>query len=117
MNGPFQTAQQPTVNAVPVELEVLAPPALLLPGESREHYQAPRQAIFAGLARDPRSNGCSRSISSSYTRRSCATARCATNCWRPSANRRSQRSCAASIWSASRPSSPTRPSTISCRTP
>ncbi|MGY4291877.1 hypothetical protein ACVWXO_011143 [Bradyrhizobium sp. LM2.7] len=46
MNGPFQTAQQPTVNAVPVELEVLAPPPLLLPGESREHHQALRQAIF-----------------------------------------------------------------------
>lgn len=38
---------------MPVELEVLAPPPLLLPGESREHYQALRQAIFADLA--PRS--------------------------------------------------------------
>src|SRR5207249_734152 len=51
MNGPFQTEQQPTVT--PVELEVLAPSPLLLPGESREHYQALRQAIFADLA--PRS--------------------------------------------------------------
>lgn len=42
MNGPFQTEQQPTVNAMPVQLEVLAPPPLLLPGESREHHQALR---------------------------------------------------------------------------
>ncbi|TYO63869.1 hypothetical protein FXV83_24940 [Bradyrhizobium hipponense] len=53
MNGPFKTEQQPTVSAMPVELEVLAPLPLLLPGESREHYQALRQAIFADLA--PRS--------------------------------------------------------------
>jgi hypothetical protein len=50
MNGPFKTEQQPTVNVLPAELEMLVPPPLLLPGESREHYQALRQAIFADLA-------------------------------------------------------------------
>ena len=53
MNGPVQTAQQLTRTAMPVELEILAPPPLLLPGESPERYQALRQAIFADLA--PRS--------------------------------------------------------------
>ncbi|MET4120495.1 hypothetical protein ABIB90_007545 [Bradyrhizobium sp. JR4.1] len=52
MNGPFQTAQQPTATALPIEFEVLAPP-LLLPGENLDHYQALRQAVFADLA--PRS--------------------------------------------------------------
>ena len=53
MNGPFQTEYQLTATALPVEFEVLAPPPLLLPGESLDHYQALRQAIFADLA--PRS--------------------------------------------------------------
>ena len=53
MNGPVQTAQHLTITAMPVELEILAPPPLLLPGESPERYQALRQAIFADLA--PRS--------------------------------------------------------------
>ena len=51
MNGPFQPAQQ--LAALPAEFEVLTPPPLLLPGESLEHYQSLRQAIFADLA--PRS--------------------------------------------------------------
>jgi hypothetical protein len=51
MNGPFQPAQQLT--ALPTEFEVLAPPPLLLPGESLEHYQRLRQTIFEDLA--PRS--------------------------------------------------------------
>ena len=51
MNGPFQPAQQ--LAALPAEFEVLAPPPLLLPGESLEHYQRLQQAIFADLA--PRS--------------------------------------------------------------
>jgi hypothetical protein len=53
MNGPFQTADQLTVTALPAEFEVLAPPPLLLPGETLAHYQTLRQAIFADLA--PRS--------------------------------------------------------------
>lgn len=53
MNGPVPTAQQLTITAMPVELEVLVPPPLLLPGESLDHYHALRQAIFADLA--PRS--------------------------------------------------------------
>ena len=53
MNGPFQTAQQLTPTAPPAEFEVLAPPPLLLPGETLAHYQALRQAIFADIA--PRS--------------------------------------------------------------
>ncbi|WP_247385485.1 MULTISPECIES: hypothetical protein [unclassified Bradyrhizobium] len=51
MNRPFPTAHQLT--APPVEFEALAPPPLLLPGESLEHYKVLRQAIFADLA--PRS--------------------------------------------------------------
>ncbi|MGY3502881.1 hypothetical protein [Bradyrhizobium sp. USDA 4471] len=53
MNGPCQTVRQLAAGSLPVELEVLAPPPLLLPGEQLEHYQALRQAIFADLA--PRS--------------------------------------------------------------
>ncbi|WP_439374568.1 hypothetical protein [Bradyrhizobium sp. DASA03120] len=53
MNWPFPTTHQLTATALPVEFEALVPPPLLLPGESLEHYQALRQAIFADLA--PRS--------------------------------------------------------------
>jgi len=53
MNGSVPNAQQLTITAMPVELEVLAPPPLLLPGESLDHYHALRQAIFADLV--PRS--------------------------------------------------------------
>lgn len=53
MNGPLPPAQHLTATALPVEFEALAPPPLLLPGESLEHYQVLRQAIFADLA--PRS--------------------------------------------------------------
>jgi len=53
MNGPFPTAQPLTATALPIEFEALAAPPLLLPGESLEHYQTMRQAIFADLA--PRS--------------------------------------------------------------
>lgn len=52
MNGPLP-AHQLIATAPPVEFEALAPPPLLLPGESLEHYQVLRQAIFADLA--PRS--------------------------------------------------------------
>ncbi|GLR91086.1 hypothetical protein GCM10007857_78020 [Bradyrhizobium iriomotense] len=53
MNRLFPTAHQLTATALPVEFEALAPPPLLLPGESLENYQMLRQAIFADLA--PRS--------------------------------------------------------------
>ena len=53
MNGPFPTAQPLTATALPIEFEALAAPPLLLPGESLEHCQTMRQAIFADLA--PRS--------------------------------------------------------------
>ncbi|BBO03834.1 MULTISPECIES: hypothetical protein [Bradyrhizobium] len=53
MNDLFQTTRELTATALPVELEALAPPPLLLPGEQLEHYQALQQAIFADLA--PRS--------------------------------------------------------------
>ncbi|MGY3343515.1 hypothetical protein ACVWYK_002284 [Bradyrhizobium sp. USDA 4470] len=53
MNRPFPPSYQVTATALPVEFEALAPPPLLLPGESLEHYKALRQAIFADLA--PRS--------------------------------------------------------------
>ena len=49
MNGPFYSAQP---IAMLVELEALTPP-LLLPGESLQHYQGLREAIFADIA--PRS--------------------------------------------------------------
>ncbi|WP_368508500.1 hypothetical protein [Bradyrhizobium lupini] len=50
MNGLFQTTRGLTTTALPVELEALAPPPLLLPGEHLDQYQALRQAIFADLA-------------------------------------------------------------------
>ncbi|WP_456705190.1 hypothetical protein [Bradyrhizobium sp. USDA 4449] len=53
MNRPFPPSRQVTATALPVEFEALAPPPLLLPGESLEHYELLRQAIFADLA--PRS--------------------------------------------------------------
>ncbi|WP_369722547.1 hypothetical protein AB8Z38_00370 [Bradyrhizobium sp. LLZ17] len=53
MNGPFPTARPLTATALPIEFEALAAPPLLLPGESLEHYQMLRHAIFADLA--PRS--------------------------------------------------------------
>lgn len=37
MNGPFATANQVIATALPAEIEVLAPPPLLLPGEKLEH--------------------------------------------------------------------------------
>jgi hypothetical protein len=45
MNGPFQTAQQLTPTALPVEFDMLAPAP-----QSLHHYHALRQAIFAELA-------------------------------------------------------------------
>src|SRR5262249_40652471 len=53
MNAPFNTQPPVTVSQVPIELEALTPPPLLLPGENLEHYQLLRQAIFAEIA--PRS--------------------------------------------------------------
>jgi hypothetical protein len=52
MNGPFYPPQPSATVTMPAELEVLTPP-LLLPGESLEHYQGLREAIFADIA--PRS--------------------------------------------------------------
>ncbi|WP_342710748.1 hypothetical protein AAFG13_00135 [Bradyrhizobium sp. B124] len=55
MNRPFQTTHtaQGLTTTVPVEFEVLAAPALLLPGERLDHHHALRQAVFADLG--PRS--------------------------------------------------------------
>ena len=57
MNAPFhkgQTEAQPGApRSMPSELEALAPPPLLLPGESLQRYQLMRQAILIELA--PRS--------------------------------------------------------------
>ncbi len=50
MNAPFDQAR---AGATPAELEALAPPPLLLPGESLQRYQFLRQAILMELA--PRS--------------------------------------------------------------
>lgn len=62
MNGFFQTAQQPTVNAMPVELEGLAPPPCCCP------VRAARSTKRCGKRtspkdRDPPSTGCSQSMS------------------------------------------------------
>lgn len=54
MNGPFKIAHKLTGAAVPVEIDVLLPPPLLLPGECLEQYQALRQTIFADI--EPRSS-------------------------------------------------------------
>src|ERR1700747_3474925 len=57
MNAPFlqgQTeARSGALRSMPTELEALAPPPLLLPGESLKRYQLMRQAILIELA--PRS--------------------------------------------------------------
>lgn len=53
MNGPFQHTEASALPTLSPELEILAPPPLLLPGESLEHYQLLRQAILAEIA--PRS--------------------------------------------------------------
>jgi hypothetical protein len=87
MNGLLQTTRGLTVTALPVEFEALTPPPLLLPGESLEHYKALRQAIFADLAPDRRSNGCSPSTSPNCRGRSNAIACCAINFLRPIAKR------------------------------
>ncbi|MGR4929868.1 hypothetical protein ACIPUD_24160 [Bradyrhizobium sp. CAR08] len=50
MNGLVQTARELSATALPAELEALAPPPLLLPGEHLDQYHALRQAIFADLA-------------------------------------------------------------------
>jgi hypothetical protein len=50
MNGPFDLAHSLTSTAMPDEFEALAPPPLLLPGESLERYNSLRRAIFADLA-------------------------------------------------------------------
>jgi hypothetical protein len=50
MNGPFDLAHSITPTAMPDEFEALAPPPLLLPGESLERYNSLRRAIFADLA-------------------------------------------------------------------
>lgn len=39
MNGPFDKAQSAIQPLLPTEVEALAPPPLLLPGESLEKYQ------------------------------------------------------------------------------
>src|ERR1700751_4176317 len=53
MNAPFDRAQVIALPSMPAEFEVLAPPPLLLPGESLEQYQLMRQAIVSEIA--PRS--------------------------------------------------------------
>ncbi|WP_298884002.1 hypothetical protein [uncultured Bradyrhizobium sp.] len=53
MSAPYPIARALETANVPPELEVLAPPPLLLPGECLERYEALRQAIFADIA--PRS--------------------------------------------------------------
>ena len=50
MNGPFDTAQTTTRPLLPTEVEALAPPPLLLPGESLEKYQLMRRAILTEIA-------------------------------------------------------------------
>ena len=53
MNAPFDRAQVFALPWMPAEFEVLAPPPLLLPGESLEQYHLTRQAILSEIA--PRS--------------------------------------------------------------
>src|ERR1700751_2378566 len=53
MNAPFDRAQVIALPSMPAEFEVLAPPPLLLPGESLEQYHLTRQAILSEIA--PRS--------------------------------------------------------------
>lgn len=53
MNGPFNQRQPVALFSLPQEFEALAPPPLLLPGESLERFQLLRQTILAELA--PRS--------------------------------------------------------------
>ena len=53
MNGPFHQAPAGPLPSLPAEFESLAPPPLLLPGESLERYHLMRQAILIELA--PRS--------------------------------------------------------------
>ena len=53
MNAPFGQAQIVALPSMPAELEVFAPPPLLLPGESIDRYQLMRQAILSEIA--PRS--------------------------------------------------------------
>lgn len=48
MNAPFHHAQ--VLPAIPPELEALAPPPLLLPGESPQRYHLMREAILLELA-------------------------------------------------------------------
>ncbi|MBR0995470.1 hypothetical protein JQ580_32635 [Bradyrhizobium japonicum] len=52
MNGPFQIALSPSY-VVPEELKVLRPEPLLLPGESREQYDALQSIVLGDIA--PRS--------------------------------------------------------------
>jgi hypothetical protein len=49
MNAPFDRTQVVALPAMPAEFEVLAPPPLLLPGESIEQYQLMRQAIVSEI--------------------------------------------------------------------
>lgn len=51
MNGPFQVT--PCQSNLPEQLEILRPEPLLLPGESREHYDALQRIVIADIA--PRS--------------------------------------------------------------
>lgn len=49
MNAPFQIAPRPSY-VVPEELEVLRPEPLLLPGESREQYDALQRIVLGDIA-------------------------------------------------------------------
>ena len=53
MNAPFDQARAVALPSMPAEFEALAPPPLLLPGESLEQYHVIRQAILPEIA--PRS--------------------------------------------------------------
>lgn len=116
MNGLFQTAHELAVTALPVELEALAPPPLLLPGEDLGHYLALRQAIFANLA--PRS-AIEWLLAIDVAERSWrfnATAYYGTSCSKPVAKRRLKRRSGASTWSGLTLTSKSRLSPIRCRT-
>ncbi|MDN3275958.1 hypothetical protein QWJ07_16975 [Frankia sp. RB7] len=53
MNGPFHITTCPTSHVLPAELEILRPEPLLLPGESREQYDALQRIVLGDIA--PRS--------------------------------------------------------------
>lgn len=95
MNGPFQTAQQPTATALPIEFEVLAPP-LLLPARISTTTRRCGRRPSPTSRHDRPSNGCSRSMCPNSLGRSSATACCATKFSRSIGKRPLKPRCAAS---------------------